>query len=183
MKLRPAVSVLILPAFACGGMADQGAESLVRRYNERIASAYRTGDPRLVEGVAGPEEAAKLTGLIGVKLDRGVVLDSELLDLKVTRVARPSRERVIVETRERWRYTDREITTGRPVGSEVTDRYAVRYVLESREDTWVVNRVEFIEPPTTDGGGHSVGLPANALPGSGGGAAPDRQTTDQGDGA
>ena len=45
---------------------------------------------QLVEPFVGPQELRKLTGLIGVKVDQGITLDSELLRFEVLSVTRRS---------------------------------------------------------------------------------------------
>ena len=57
-------------------------------YNDVVSEAYRRGDARLVDSVAGPNEGKKLTGLIGVRLDLGLTLDSQLLAIEVVDVIR-----------------------------------------------------------------------------------------------
>jgi len=132
---------------ACARIPDERAEALVRTYNDRVAAAYRAADPRLVDGVVGPEEAGKLAELIRLKDQRGIWLDARLQQLEVRRVDRPSSTRVVVKTDERWLYVDREVASGNPVGDAVDERYEMRYVLEPVAGVWVVTRVEFVDAP------------------------------------
>ncbi len=140
-----ALAFTALPA--CDGESEDGrADALVRRYNAQLIEAYRTADPELVETVAGPEEAKKITGLIGVKLDQGITLDATLIELTVLATTR-EKDVVTVTTRERWSYLDRKIGSGEQVGQSSADQYVMRYTLERVEGLRKVTKVEFAEEP------------------------------------
>ncbi|MEI8351222.1 MAG: hypothetical protein WCG36_02810 [bacterium] len=130
----------------CRGVSHVQARRLVEHYNAVVSEAYRRGDVKRVDGVVGVEEGRKLTGLIGVRFDMGVTLDSTLLSLEVLEVT-PAGDRLQVRTRERWRYCDRRIGTGEPVGGESEDNYVMRYHFMRSGRTWLVERIEFAEPP------------------------------------
>ncbi len=132
---------------ACGGLSDADVVRLVEAYNDRVTEAYRTADPKLVEGVAGPEEARKIAGLIGVKQDQGIVLDSRLREFEVRSIERPANGDVVVATDEEWYYFDRRIGSGDRVGEDSTDHYRVHYVLRRLEPGWRVVEIRFAEPP------------------------------------
>jgi hypothetical protein len=68
----------------CNRVSQSQARQFVERYNQVVSEAYRRGDVRLVDPVVGPNEGRKLTGLIGVRLDLGITLDSRLLALDLT---------------------------------------------------------------------------------------------------
>ena len=140
--LVAATTVLV----GCGGLSDTAATDLVRAYNRRITEAYRTGDARLVEGITGAKEATRLTALIGVKLDQGITLDSELTLLQPRGVDRVG-DTIEVRTTETWRYVSRRIGTGAPVGEESVDHYEMVYVLKKGPQRWVVEEVRFASPP------------------------------------
>lgn len=130
----------------CGRLGDEDARRLVQSYVTRVAEAYRAGDAELTDPVASDRLVRRLTGLIGVKHDNNMVMESEVLELQFLSVERPGKA-VVVETRERWRYRDREIGTGRQIGEESTDAYHVRYHLARESGKWVVDQIEFAEPP------------------------------------
>ena len=123
--LARAVVPSLLAVAGCHGLGEARATRLVRAYNGKVIEAFRTGDARLVEGVAGPKEAKKLTGLIGVKLDQGLTLDAQLLELRVLKVER-AHDAVLVETAEEWYYQERRIGSGERVGQDSRDRYHMR---------------------------------------------------------
>lgn len=139
---------LALAAAACRDLSDDRAEALVKLYDEKLIEAYRLGDERIVDALVGDEEGKKLTGLIGVKTDMGINLDSALTQFRVTGIARPRNGDVEVITEERWHYRDRRIGSGETVGQESDDHYFMRYTLTRRNDSWVVARVAFERPPT-----------------------------------
>jgi hypothetical protein len=142
---RAAVPSLFLVA-GCHNLDEAKATRLVRAYNDKVIEAFKTGDARLVEGVAGPKEAKKLTGLIGVKLDQGLTLDAQLLEFKVLKVE-PGEDQVVVETAEQWYYRERRIGSGEPVGQDSRDQYRMRYVLRQWDSRWVVDEIQFAAPP------------------------------------
>ncbi|HZZ83295.1 MAG TPA: hypothetical protein VFE30_02065 [Anaeromyxobacteraceae bacterium] len=131
---------------ACAPRAEDQAAALVRKYDARLAEAYRSADPRIVEEVAGDREASKITGLIGVKYDSGLTLDAQLLSLEVLGVSRKG-DRIDVRTDERWHYVDRQVGTGAQVGEASDDRYRLVYHLEKKDQRWVVGEVELDGPP------------------------------------
>ncbi|MHB8879604.1 MAG: hypothetical protein ACYC8T_38410 [Myxococcaceae bacterium] len=141
-----ALTLAAVLAGGCDGLSDERAVRLVRAYNAQVIEAYRAGDARLVEGIVGPDEARKLTGLIGVKSDQGITLDSRLVSLDVSRVERTA-DQVIVSTEETWTYLDRRIGTGEQVGQSSTDRYRMRYLLGRVDGRWVVASIQFAEAP------------------------------------
>ena len=111
------VACLML-ATGCNRVSQADARQLVERYNKFVSEAYRRGDIKLVDSVVGPNEGRKLTGLIGVRLDLGITLDSQLLSLDVIGVEQKPNE-LFVRTKEKWSYRDRKIGSGEQVGQAV----------------------------------------------------------------
>lgn len=141
------VMLAVLTGLAgCHRLSDEAAIEVVRSYDRALIEAYRTADPRRIEGVAGEAERRRLTSLIGVKGDMGITLDAQLLDLAPVEVHRDGDD-VFVVTRERWYYADRRIGTGEQVGPDSTDRYVMRYRLRRAKGPWVVEGVAWQEPP------------------------------------
>jgi hypothetical protein len=144
--ITTALLLFCLVLSACRPSAREQAHQLVTRYNQVVSEAYRRGDVKLIDPVVGPNEGRKLTGLIGVRLDMGLTLDSQLLSLEVTRVEQEPRE-MRVWTRERWRYCDRRIGTGQPVGEESIDTYEMLYLFKQIDRAWLVDEIKFNAPP------------------------------------
>lgn len=142
-----ALSLICGLVAGCTRFSDEDAVGLVRAYDRRLVEAYATNDPRQVGEVAGPEEARKILGLVGVKADMGLALHARLDELTVEGVERPG-DTIVVRTIERWTYEDRSTATGARVGEPSSDRYAMRYHLARVGGRWVVARVEFASPPT-----------------------------------
>ena len=136
----------VLGLTACSGYSRSEAKQLVERYNTVVSEAYRRGDVKLVDSVVGVNEGKKLTGLIGVRLDMGMTLDSKMLSLEVLE-AEKTKDELRVRTRERWSYCDRRIGTGEQVGEKSEDAYEMRYYFKRFEKTWLVDRIEFATPP------------------------------------
>lgn len=131
---------------ACGNGTREEAEQAVGTYLARLADAYRTSDASLVDSLVNEQQGLKLVGLIGVKRDAGVVLDSKLLDLQFVRAERKG-DRWTVETRERWYYKDRRIGTGEQIGDDSTDSYAMRYVFSRKEGRFILEELSFVGEP------------------------------------
>ncbi len=131
-----------------GRLTDERAAQLVRTYNQRLIDAYRSSDPEMLEGIAGPAECKKVLGLIGVKSDQGVSLDATLVSFAVRAVARPSAATMLVTTDETWRYADRQIGSGNVIGQPSEDHYRMSYHLERLPTgAWVIGAVSFASPP------------------------------------
>ncbi len=142
--LLPWLAVALLTG--CQQVSLEEATRLVERYNEAVSEAYRRGDVKLVDDVVGPNEGKKLTGLIGVRFDMGLTLDSHLLALEVTGVEQSEQE-LRVRTRERWRYRDLKIGSGEPVGEESLDSYEMAYIFKKIDGAWQVDEIRFTAPP------------------------------------
>ncbi|MBM4032167.1 MAG: hypothetical protein FJ291_10320 [Planctomycetes bacterium] len=131
-----------------GSVSKAEARRLVERYNSVVSEAYRRADVGLIDPVVGPNTVAgrRLTGLIGVRLDMGLTLDAELLELAVIGVAREGDE-LHVRTTERWRYRDRRIGSGEQVGEESSDACELLYLFRKFGKAWLVAETRFTSPP------------------------------------
>jgi hypothetical protein len=138
--------LLALLPLACRRASDEDAKALVTSYTERLAEAYRRSDEAIVDPLVTEEQGRKLLGLIGVKQDMGIVLDSRLLELKWEGVSREG-DSVLVDTRERWAYRDVSRKTGAQVGSDSLDLYAIRYRVVREDGKLKVASVQFREEP------------------------------------
>jgi hypothetical protein len=151
LRILAAATLVVLSACRSGGLRDADAEKVVRRYCEKVVEAYRTSDAEIMDPLVGDAQGKKLTALIGAKRDMGVVLDAVLHELALEKVER-SGDEVLVVTRERWEYRDRAIGSGEQAGPSSNDRYQLRYHLGPRKDGWIVNAIEFVEPPVVERG-------------------------------
>ncbi len=142
----PLLLLLCLALTSCRPSSRQQARQLVVRYNQVVAEAYRRGDIKLLDPVVGPNEGKKLTGLIGVRLDMGLTLDSQLLSLEVIRVEQERLE-MRVWTSERWRYCERRVGTGQQFGEESLDAYQMLYILKKCDRLWMVDEIRFHSTP------------------------------------
>ncbi len=143
-RLLPVLVGVLLAG--CQQVSVKEATALVERYNAAVSEAYRRGDVKLVDDVVGPNEGKKLTGLIGVRFDMGLTLDSHLLALEVTGVEQSDVE-LRIRTRERWRYRDLKIGSGEPVGEESLDSYEMAYIFNKIDGAWLVDEIRFTAPP------------------------------------
>ena len=136
---------------SCKQSSLQRARTLVERYNRAVSEAYRRGDVKLIDPVAGPKEGKRLTGLIRIRVDFSLALDSHLLSLDVTGVEQ-SKAEMRVRTKERWRYRDVRIGTGEPVGEESLGTYEMLYIFTNINKAWLVDEIHFITPPRSGRG-------------------------------
>lgn len=150
MTVRAWLIVLSLPLLllACKPAAHRRARALVARYNEAVCEAYRKGDIRLIDPVVGPQavDGTRLTGLIGVRADMGILLDARLEALEVLGVEEGP-EDLQVRTRERWQYRDVEAKTGRQVGEASVDHYEMLYHFKKLKGAWMVEETKFAATP------------------------------------
>ena len=142
------VAIVALGLASCGGDTREDARELVERYNQVVGDAYRRCDIKLIDSVVGPDTTAgkRLTGLIGVRLDMGVALDAEMTSLDITSV-QETEDALEIRTRERWRYRDLEIGTGKQVGEASVDSYEMVYELAQWDGQWLVAETRFAAPP------------------------------------
>ncbi len=147
-----ALAAVALSAFAAGCSSDgREAERAVRGYNEAAILAYRTRDLSRLREVATEKEWGKVVVLVDLKTANGLVLESELLSLEVTRTARPSPDLLHVATRERWRYHDRPLRPGRPPGDVFVADMTLEYELVREDGRWKLDSArtlsnEYLEP-------------------------------------
>ena len=148
MSRTPALALLLLLALACGRVSEGEAHRLVTRYNEVVSEAYRRCDVQLIDSVVSMEGPAgkRLTGLIGVRADMGLILDAHLDELAITGVTRTKND-LEIRTRERWSYLDRRVGTGEQVGEASVDHYEVVYLLRLEKGAWMVTETKFAAPP------------------------------------
>jgi hypothetical protein len=141
-----ATSVFILFLAGCGRSNFAEARQLVERYNTIVSEAYRRGDPKLVDSVVGPEEGKKILGLIGVRSDLGLTMDSQMIALEITGVVKTGDE-MRIQTKEEWKYHDLKIGTGEQVGEASHDAYEMLYVLKTVDGQWLVEKISFVAQP------------------------------------
>ncbi len=145
---RLMLTALLLMCLACGRVSEREARTLVERYNEVVCEAYRRCDLQLIDSVVAPDGLVgkNLTGLIGVRMDMGLILDARLEELSVTGVQR-QKESLEIRTRERWSYLDRRLGTGQPVGEPSVDHYEMLYLFKQVKGVWMVTETQFTAPP------------------------------------
>ncbi len=149
MSLRACIPLVFLALSAgCGRVSEREARTLVERYNAAVSEAYRRCDLQLIDSVVAPDGIAgkNLTGLIGVRLDMGLVLDAHLDDLQLVDLEQ-RKDELQVRTRERWTYRDRRLGTGEPVGQPSEDRYELLYFFKLTKGAWLVTETRFTAPP------------------------------------
>ncbi len=144
------ICVMVISLTSCQKkeVSKDEAIDLVKKYNEVIAEAYRRCDIRLIDSVVGMNTVAgdRLTGLIGVRLDMGIALDSQLLSVEVRDIEQDE-EMLKITTKEKWAYRDLKIGTGEQVGEKSEDYYELLYIFRRTNDKWMVEETKFTCDP------------------------------------
>jgi len=135
----------------CSAEENAEAETVVRSYCEAVIVAYRSLDSEAVRPLTTDKEWRKLVVLIDLKRANRLVLESTLEELEVTAVGHPSPGVMTVGTTERWRYFDRPLDVGRPVGSELVVEMDLEYSFVERDGAWLMDqartlRHDYLEP-------------------------------------
>ena len=156
---RLVAAVVVLACAACAG-ERRDAEAAVRAYNEALIAAYRSNDASGLREVATPEEYRKVVALVDLKKAAGLVLESRLESLALESAVYSGEAGLQAQTQERWRYHDRAVRPGAPVGPEFVAVMKMEYRLVRAEERWKVREVrtlsnEFLEPR-----GHKLSAPA-----------------------
>ena len=138
--------LIICVLTGCARQNFDEAKQLVERYNQVVSEAYRRGDPKLIDPVAGPNEGKKILGLIGVRSDLGLTMDSHLVALAVTGVEK-SGDEMRVRTKEEWTYRDLKIGSGEQVGQASHDTYEMLYLFKKFDKQWLVDEIQFTAQP------------------------------------
>lgn len=150
--LAGVLEVAAIAAAVAGCNADRReAERAVRRYNDAAILAYRTRDFAPLREAATEKEWGKVVVLVDLKTAAGLVLESELEELEVTRAEKPSPDLLKVATRERWRYHDRPLRPGRPPGAVFVANMALEYDFVRQDGRWKLEAArtlsnEYLEP-------------------------------------
>lgn len=155
---------------ACKRVDEEEAKGAVMRYLDKLAQAYRASDEEIVDPFVTERLGRKLTGLIGVKRDVNLVLDSTLLGIEFERFARDG-DAIVVDTHERWHYRDVQIGTGAQAGEASTDEYRMRYRLVRQAGQLKVDETAFRAEPVVGRKSAPMAIPtrkAHGLPPVGG---------------
>lgn len=112
------------------------AAALVRAYNDAVILAYRTAGYDALKSVATPEEWGRVVVLVDLKTSNGLVLESELQALEVTRVENVNPDLMKVSTKERWKYWDRAVKPGTPSGTVFVADTTLVYEFVRMEGAW-----------------------------------------------
>jgi hypothetical protein len=145
-RLALALALLAGVTASCRRADEQEARAAVMTYLDKLTQAYGASDETIVDPLVSEHQGRKLTGLIGVKRDMGMVLDARLLELQLEGTCKEGEE-LIVDTRERWHYRDLALATHKQIGEDSLDAYAVRYRLVREQGTLKIETIEFREPP------------------------------------
>lgn len=124
---------------ACAACTPGRAEVVeaVRAYDAALATAYRTGDAGPLSRFADPDEVRRVTVLLEIKKESGLVLESALESFEATRVEVRGAE-ATVTTAERWRYHDRPLDPTRPAGEVHLADMVLSYRLAREGGAWKV---------------------------------------------
>jgi hypothetical protein len=159
--MRRVAIALLLVSVACSA-PERELGKAVRAYDDALARTYSTADVAPLAGVATAKEAGRVQVLLDLKTNAKLVLESKIESFEVTRTS-ASGDTGTVETRERWRYHDRQLKPGEPQGPDFVADMAMRYELVREGGVWKVASVatlsnEYLEPKgMKPGGAHGQG--------------------------
>lgn len=139
--MRGALPAALALLAGCSGGDHRAAERVVRAYNQAAISAYRARDLSGLEQTATRAESTRVVVLVDMKKAEQKVLESELLRLEMTSVARAGEHRLVATTAERWRYYDRPLRPGAPPGTISVVDLTLSYELLEESGAWRVDRV------------------------------------------
>lgn len=146
---------------SCGSSGEGGAavKTLIGKYNSALAQAYKDGnfDPliKVADGAALKKADTAYQAYLNAQ---GIILDSELLELKFENVSLGSGDNeskikvewdekekewreiyvykeTFVETEERWKYKWVDKKTGEPASPVVTVKYRMSYTIDRAGDS------------------------------------------------
>ncbi len=159
-------ALLVLVLLVLGGCGDdeRQAGQSVRLYNEALIVAYRTGDLSPLRPVAHDEEIRKVEKLLDLKREAGLVLESTLVSFEVLSAKANGNDGFVVETKEQWRYFDRELSPGKSPARRFVADMRMHYEVERAGNGWRVLKVrtianQFVVP------GQQPDRPRNGPPG------------------
>jgi hypothetical protein len=162
---RGALLAAALAAAAAAGSAGCGgdrreAERLARGYVAALAAAYRQNDPAPVAPLVGARHLGKVSTLIDLKRTARLVLESEAESLEVTAVERPAPDRLVVRTRERWRYQDRPLDPGANPGPRHVVVLALEYAFVREGGAWKLDEAKALSSEVLEPKGGAPAAPA-----------------------
>jgi len=141
--MRAVLVLVFLVLVGCSDDERQVGQS-VRQYNEALIVAFRTGDLSPLQPVAHDEEIRKVEKLLDLKREGGLVLESTLVSFEVLSAKANGNDGFVVETKEQWRYFDRELRPGKsPARRFVADMH-MRYEVKRSGNEWRVLKVRTI---------------------------------------
>lgn len=159
-------TLLVLALLICGGCGVdvRQAGKSVRQYNDALIVAYRTGDLSPLRPVAREGEIRKVEKLVDLKREAGLVLESTLVTFEVLSTKAAGKDGLVVVTKEQWRYHDRALTPGKPLGPRFVADMRMQYEMERAGNGWRVLKVHTIANELRETGRPPV-LPRVTQPG------------------
>lgn len=176
MRVQPrrrtlfALALLAALAGCAETRAKRQAESLVRAYDEALASAYRQTDVTPVKDLVTAKELKKLIALIDLKASNRIVLESTLERLEVTAARPEGPDRLVVESQERWRYYDRPLAPGKPPGIVYVADMVMRYEFVREGGHWKMDQGKTLTCTYLEPKGFKLGNSSAGISGMAGGA-------------
>ena len=143
--------VFFLPVtFGACTDSNREAEAVIRKYNAALIKAFASADTAPLKGIAGEKEIRKVGTLMDYKRTAGLVLESELVSLKMDSNTKTADDAMSATTTERWKYFDRSLKPGIPPGKTVEAEMKLKYFLKKESGVWKVEKLEGISSTTLE---------------------------------
>ncbi len=141
-------TALVLAVLGCSRTDDP--VKIVRRYNDAVILAYRTGDTSKLVDVAGEREARIVGVLVTTKRGAGLVMEAALERLEVVQDRITGPDARVIDANEEWRYYDRPLRPGSSPGQTINAAMKVEYECERSGNVWKVMKVKVLENTFAD---------------------------------
>ena len=140
--------IIVLTFNSCNsitGSERRDIEDTVRRYNNALMEAYKSGDFSALRDVATEREYRKVMVYIQSYTSEGEKIVSELKVLKVKGIRKKSPNKAEVLTKERWTYSRIDHRTGKTLVPETIYEYEIQYNVTRENNSWKIASIKVLK--------------------------------------
>jgi hypothetical protein len=137
-------ALALIALFSCAQIEQAkdkaSIKETVRSYNKELAEASRTGDMKLLDGLASEDVVKKFYYWRAAWEDSDVYMDGTLKDLQFTKVDL-SGQTAKAFTAEDWVYEYRNIKTKQVVVPAAGSFFEMEYMLQKKDNQWIITAI------------------------------------------